>query len=228
MKLFGEIIGWRANKQDTVTTSTTEAELLALAQAAKEAMLISRLIRELDPRDHVFAFLGHPSALDDTTGELLVHPDYKKSVIDEYYEAACALVKILELTFALSCVDRDQATLDSDFLSWVPQWHLAKNVCALGYSTHWYYRDFKIRNSDRSTPIVERIWRDLAAHEGDDAPYGAGDRVDAFSLTLVANVQQIQDKNGQIAAQHHESFKSYCAKFGCAVEGIDLEGSKTE
>lgn len=47
MKLFGEIIGWRANKQDTVTTSTTEAELLALAQAAKEAMLISRLIREL-------------------------------------------------------------------------------------------------------------------------------------------------------------------------------------
>jgi hypothetical protein len=46
MKLFGGTIGWRANKQDTVTTSTTEAELLSLAQAAKEAMFISRLIRE--------------------------------------------------------------------------------------------------------------------------------------------------------------------------------------
>jgi hypothetical protein len=34
MKLFGGLIGWRANKQATVTTSTTEAELLALAQAA--------------------------------------------------------------------------------------------------------------------------------------------------------------------------------------------------
>ncbi|RKK80123.1 hypothetical protein BFJ68_g17747, partial [Fusarium oxysporum] len=47
MKLFGGTIGWRANKQDTVTTSTTEAELLALAQAAKESMFISRLITEL-------------------------------------------------------------------------------------------------------------------------------------------------------------------------------------
>ena len=47
MKLFGGTIGWRANKQDTVTTSTTEAELLSLAQAAKEAMFISRLVREL-------------------------------------------------------------------------------------------------------------------------------------------------------------------------------------
>ncbi|KAJ3558539.1 hypothetical protein NPX13_g9684 [Xylaria arbuscula] len=47
IKLFGGVIGWRANKQDTITTSTTEAELLALAQAAKEAMFVSRLIKEL-------------------------------------------------------------------------------------------------------------------------------------------------------------------------------------
>lgn len=47
MRLFGGTIGWRANKQDTVTTSTTEAELLALAQAAKEALFVSRLIKEL-------------------------------------------------------------------------------------------------------------------------------------------------------------------------------------
>ena len=47
MKLFGGVIGWRANKQETVTTSTTEAELLALSQAAKEALFISRLIKEL-------------------------------------------------------------------------------------------------------------------------------------------------------------------------------------
>ncbi|KAF4474070.1 Retrovirus-related Pol polyprotein from transposon TNT [Colletotrichum fructicola Nara gc5] len=47
MRLFGGTIGWKANKQATVTTSTTEAELLALAQAAKEAMFISRLLAEL-------------------------------------------------------------------------------------------------------------------------------------------------------------------------------------
>ncbi|KAL1994660.1 hypothetical protein VTN49DRAFT_2130 [Thermomyces lanuginosus] len=50
MKLFGGMIGWRANKQDTVTTSTTEAELLALAQAAKESMFVSRLLAELKER----------------------------------------------------------------------------------------------------------------------------------------------------------------------------------
>ncbi|KAF1922429.1 uncharacterized protein M421DRAFT_411533, partial [Didymella exigua CBS 183.55] len=47
IKLFGGLIAWKANKQDTVTTSTTEAELLALTQVAKEALFISRLLREL-------------------------------------------------------------------------------------------------------------------------------------------------------------------------------------
>src|SRR6185437_7552989 len=47
MKLFDGLIGWRASKQDTVTTSTTEAELLALAQAAKESLYVSRLLKEL-------------------------------------------------------------------------------------------------------------------------------------------------------------------------------------
>src|SRR3954454_13915986 len=50
MKLFGGLVGWRANKQDTVTTSTTEAELLALAQATKEGLFISRLLTELSVR----------------------------------------------------------------------------------------------------------------------------------------------------------------------------------
>ncbi|KAG5809387.1 hypothetical protein H9Q74_014263 [Fusarium xylarioides] len=47
MSLFGSLIGWRANKQDTVTTSTTEAELLALSQAAKEGLFQQRLLQGL-------------------------------------------------------------------------------------------------------------------------------------------------------------------------------------
>jgi len=42
MVLFGGVIGWRANKQNTVTTSTTEAELLSLSQGAKEGQYIKR------------------------------------------------------------------------------------------------------------------------------------------------------------------------------------------
>jgi Reverse transcriptase (RNA-dependent DNA polymerase) len=47
MILFGGAVGWRANKQDTVTTSSTEAELLALSQTAKEAIFMSRLFKAL-------------------------------------------------------------------------------------------------------------------------------------------------------------------------------------
>src|SRR5436190_13013591 len=50
MLLFGGPIAWRANKQDTVTTLSTKAELLALSQTAKEAIFISRLLKALTLR----------------------------------------------------------------------------------------------------------------------------------------------------------------------------------
>ena len=47
MKLFGGSVAWRANKQDTVTTSSAEAELLAISQTAKELIYFSRLMKAL-------------------------------------------------------------------------------------------------------------------------------------------------------------------------------------
>ena len=47
MKLFGGAVAWRANKQDTVTTSSTKAELLAVPQTAKEAIYLSWLMKSL-------------------------------------------------------------------------------------------------------------------------------------------------------------------------------------
>jgi hypothetical protein len=44
IKLFGGLIGWRANKQNTVITLITEAKLLALAQTAKESMYVNKLL----------------------------------------------------------------------------------------------------------------------------------------------------------------------------------------
>lgn len=66
MKLFGGMIGWRANKQDTVTTSTTEAELLALSQAAKEALFVNRLLSEMD--------------IDLDDGRILIECDNKQTI----------------------------------------------------------------------------------------------------------------------------------------------------
>ncbi len=47
MKLFGGAVALRANKYDTVTTLSTEAELLAISQTAKEAIYLSHLMQTL-------------------------------------------------------------------------------------------------------------------------------------------------------------------------------------
>ncbi len=47
IQLFGGPIAWKANKQATVTTSSTEAELLALSQTAKEAIFMRRLLASM-------------------------------------------------------------------------------------------------------------------------------------------------------------------------------------
>ena len=47
IKLFRGLISWRANKQDTVTISTTKAELLTLLQTAKKSLYILSLIIKL-------------------------------------------------------------------------------------------------------------------------------------------------------------------------------------
>jgi hypothetical protein len=47
MMLFGELISYRANRQNTVITSTTEAELLAFLQADRECIYMAKLFEAL-------------------------------------------------------------------------------------------------------------------------------------------------------------------------------------
>jgi hypothetical protein len=48
ISLYGGLIIWKASKQDTVTISTTEAELLGVKRTAKEIMATTRLLKELE------------------------------------------------------------------------------------------------------------------------------------------------------------------------------------
>ena len=45
--LFGGLIIWKAARQSTVSTSTTQAELLGVEQTAKETMALQRFFKEL-------------------------------------------------------------------------------------------------------------------------------------------------------------------------------------
>jgi hypothetical protein len=64
--LYGGVVAWKAAKQTTFTTLTTEAELLALAFAAKEAIYILRLLQSLGAK------WG--------TKEVIIHCDNKQTV----------------------------------------------------------------------------------------------------------------------------------------------------
>ncbi|OAQ62542.1 integrase, catalytic core [Purpureocillium lilacinum] len=52
--LFGGPVSWKASKQNTVTTSSTEAELLAFTSTAKEAIAMQRLFQQIN------LMLDHP------------------------------------------------------------------------------------------------------------------------------------------------------------------------
>lgn len=56
--LFGGAVSWKAGKQDTVTTSSTEAELLTFTHTAKEAIAIQRLFEQINLK------LDHPLVIE--------------------------------------------------------------------------------------------------------------------------------------------------------------------
>jgi hypothetical protein len=47
MSLFGGPVIWRAARQSTVTTSTTEAKLLAVEHTAKETLALQRFFKDI-------------------------------------------------------------------------------------------------------------------------------------------------------------------------------------
>ena len=63
LKLFGAPIFWRATKQSVVTTSSTEAELLALSHGTKEAYYQCRLFAELHLHLQIKAFCDNMQTL---------------------------------------------------------------------------------------------------------------------------------------------------------------------
>jgi len=76
-----------------------------------------------DPRDKVYAFLGHPLAYP-LTGNSLVRPDYRKTPAQVYLELSKALIQRTGLR-VLTTVEHNQTTVLEDFPSWVTRW----NVC---------------------------------------------------------------------------------------------------
>jgi len=93
----------------------------------------SRQLHASDPRDHVYAFLGHPSARHPWNGMPIITPDYTKDSSQVTLDFAVQYLKWTQDINLLSYVQhKDETCLDSSDSSWVPQWQsLLGNV--LGY-----------------------------------------------------------------------------------------------
>lgn len=73
-----------------------------------------------DPRDKVYAFLGHQLAYS-STGDTLVKPDYQKTPGQVYLELSKALIQQSGLR-VLTMVEHTQDTIDDSLPSWVTRW----------------------------------------------------------------------------------------------------------
>lgn len=93
----------------------------------------SRQLQASDPRDHVYAFLGHPSARHPRTGKPIIIPDYTKGLSQVTLDFALQYLKWTQDINLLSYVQhKDETCLEDSVSSWVPQWQcLLGNV--LGY-----------------------------------------------------------------------------------------------
>ncbi|KAK3321265.1 heterokaryon incompatibility protein-domain-containing protein [Cercophora scortea] len=80
-----------------------------------------------NPRDYLYAFLGHPLALSTPSphgngpGRPFLEPDYGRSVESIYHEASVCFLNQVGLRF-LSSVEHNDTTISEELPSWVVRW----------------------------------------------------------------------------------------------------------
>lgn len=76
-----------------------------------------------DPRDHIYAFLGHPLAR--TVGNIL--PDYTKETLQIYKEATVLLLHDAGVR-VLSSVEHNDVTIEQSLPTWVVRWNTSATL----------------------------------------------------------------------------------------------------
>ena len=84
-----------------------------------------------DPRDHIYAFLGHPLARTSDGRGLMILPDYTKSTWEVFKEVSILLIQQSGLR-ALSTAEHSESSIKDKFPSWVIRWdigYVMNNIC---------------------------------------------------------------------------------------------------
>ncbi|KAF2433571.1 HET-domain-containing protein [Tothia fuscella] len=123
-----------------------------------------------DPRDKVYAFLGHPAVVDYVSaGEKAsasITPNYKKCVEEVYIDTALAIItKTASLNILSTVIHSEREVIDATvFPSWVPRWNVRSGNSTLGtcawqsiYSADGGSVPFIVRSPDRKILIARGI-----------------------------------------------------------------------
>lgn len=98
-----------------------------------EVLHWARIHISTDPRDYVYALLGHPSAI--VGGELIIEPKYTIPTSEVYTELATTTICRTNSIHILAFVDHGDEFGTTDLPSWVPDWHAPNLVAPLRYPT---------------------------------------------------------------------------------------------
>jgi hypothetical protein len=97
----------------------------------------SRLFSATDARDHVFAFLGHPSALLPGNGESLVKADYELDLERLYYLVAQRLAAT-SLNFLVQAQNTTETLARGEACpSWIPRWDSSLSDAPAAFWEAW-------------------------------------------------------------------------------------------
>lgn len=124
-----KIHSWDINQRYEYRDGPSESTQSNRERSIEFLRLLSqaRSFEATDPRDKVFALLGHSSALIDGQNgkELIIRPNYSIPFPSVYQQIA---VRILQLSHSLDLLAHVQHThptvMDQDVPSWVPAWHI--------------------------------------------------------------------------------------------------------
>ena len=80
-----------------------------------------------DPRDRIYAFLGHPSARAEDGERLIIDPDYTDDVNELYVKVTKLFFKTVGPRF-LVAVEHTRESLADGYPSWAVRWHIAAKL----------------------------------------------------------------------------------------------------
>ncbi|KAK9421276.1 putative Heterokaryon incompatibility domain-containing protein [Seiridium unicorne] len=98
-----------------------------------EVLHWARIHISTDPRDYVYALLGHPSAI--VAGEFIIEPNYTISKSEVYTSLALNTIRRTNSIHILAFVDHGEEFGSTDLPSWVPDWHAPNLVAPLRFPT---------------------------------------------------------------------------------------------